>query len=903
MNPRTALRALVTMALLGVAVMAASSTLAQVRTKFLGASLKQKSFTEKEVNSLSSSIQSKNNEIKNLLNQYTLSKKPATKSVAFKKLKLSLENRKKTMGDLICSSPKRAIAQAILDSLRNSLPLEVRGLVEKKTTTRGVLEIIYDESFETGEGRAFYFITNQEGRTPLCLDAAIPNQKVGGNVIEVSGISLANVGFAADHITSAENSTAEPEPPAEEKVAVILVKFTDTPGPETFPNEIEALNDLIFNNDVSARSYFPEVSYGKTTLTGTTVWIELPNTFEYYSNLPGNGYAQEIVNAADLQIDWTGYGHIVSFVHFQDLCHGSGTTNKINFETEEGPIQASFAELTSISDCDNDIRIFLHELLHGFGLQHGGGWICPLIVGENLEDPQVGCGTPAYGDDFDPMGQHTRHLSLFRKEQLGWLEPVQIQTVSSSGNYTLEVMETVGSGVKQLKIPLGGNKYYSIEYRRPVGPFDSWGGNPPDGVFMRFIPENMGCNPSGNCWNSLLPKDLVINPDSLFYDTYRHISIQMIEKSDQQAMLAIDLASTKSDFTIESVSFSPENPAAGDPITFQAVVKNKGHDVSSSATKLFINLNNDETAEDIVLERSTGALAFNATTTELFENAWTDDGGGNHSFRICADANEVWQELSETNNCVSGDFSVSPSLPDLIVSSLTITTSGSQVIVTATVNNQGDAPSVATKIRFSSDFNNNGVWDYQNWINMGALEVGSSSQITTMKPIPPLQSAVTWRFDACVDPTEIVPGGQNLESNEDNNCSLPQSITIPPSSPPDLIVSSLTAYTLPGYGNYFVSLTINNQGESPATSSKTRLRVDSNNDGSWENTFFFSTGLIWNGAFLNMEDLTIGSPIPSIVQLEACADTPNPDFAWQPTVVESNEENNCLTQLVTISPP
>src|SRR5450756_3145652 len=98
------------------------------------------------------------------------------------------------------------------------------------------------------------------------------------------------------------------------------------------------------------------------------------------------------------------------------------------------------------------------------------------------------CGTTAticssgtvveYGDDLDTMGvpqTASAHYNTFQKERLGWLNygaSPSIQTVQTSGTYTINPYELGGSRPKALKIlkftdPTTCSKtWYSIEARQ-----------------------------------------------------------------------------------------------------------------------------------------------------------------------------------------------------------------------------------------------------------------------------------------------------------------------------------------------------------------------------------------------------------------------------------------------------
>jgi hypothetical protein len=82
-----------------------------------------------------------------------------------------------------------------------------------------------------------------------------------------------------------------------------------------------------------------------------------------------------------------------------------------------------------------------------------------------------------YGDDHDVMGAAVGHLNAFQKERLGWLgygSSPSIQTVTTSGDYTIEPYASSNGGLpKALKMlwssVAGVNTYIYAEARTQVG--------------------------------------------------------------------------------------------------------------------------------------------------------------------------------------------------------------------------------------------------------------------------------------------------------------------------------------------------------------------------------------------------------------------------------------------------
>ncbi len=105
--------------------------------------------------------------------------------------------------------------------------------------------------------------------------------------------------------------------------------------------------------------------------------------------------------------------------------------------------------------------VYGHELGHNLGMGHAS--------------------TPSseYGDNTDIMGlgqNRLRQVNASHKEQMGWLPPEQIVTVTASGVYQIAPIELYPSTAlapQALKIFKGDtNEYYYLSYRRGIG-FDA----------------------------------------------------------------------------------------------------------------------------------------------------------------------------------------------------------------------------------------------------------------------------------------------------------------------------------------------------------------------------------------------------------------------------------------------
>lgn len=105
-----------------------------------------------------------------------------------------------------------------------------------------------------------------------------------------------------------------------------------------------------------------------------------------------------------------------------------------------------------------------HELGHNFGLNHAGFWDTGgksiIGPGSNVE----------YGDSFDTMGAANagaNHFNTHYKSYLNWLQPAEMQTVTSSGMYRITAHDDPNaSGIRGLRIARNSQTNYLVEFRQ-----------------------------------------------------------------------------------------------------------------------------------------------------------------------------------------------------------------------------------------------------------------------------------------------------------------------------------------------------------------------------------------------------------------------------------------------------
>ena len=273
------------------------------------------------------------------------------------------------------------------------------------------------------------------------------------------------------------------------------------------------------------------------------------------------------------------------------------------------------------------------------------------------------------------------------------------------------------------------------------------------------------------------------------------------------------------DLVVSAPTVSDSGPAAGATFTLSATVRNAGEG-ASAATRLRYYRSTDATittSDTPVGTDEVAALAASGSSSQSVDLT-APASPGTYYYGACVDS--VTDESDTTNNCSSSVTVTAPDKLDLVVSSPTVSDSGpaagAKFTLSATVRNDGEGESAATRLRYyrSTDATI-ATSDTQVGTDAvaGLAAAGSSSQsVDLTAPASP----GTYYYGACVDAVTD-------ESDTTNNCSTSVQVTVPEPKP-DLVVDSPSVDDSgPAAGATFtLSATVRNAGE--GASAATTLR-------------------------------------------------------------------------------
>lgn len=345
------------------------------------------------------------------------------------------------------------------------------------------------------------------------------------------------------------------------------------------------------------------------------------------------------------------------------------------------------------------------------------------------------------------------------------------------------------------------------------------------------------------------------------------------------------------DLAVTDITYTPANPAAGNAVTFKAVVKNQGNLEGAAGVTAFLV----DGTQAAVSEESTSRLAAGAQITVTAAGTWTAVSGS-HTVTAVADSNNTLEESDEANNSYSEGLTIGGSsggTPDLIVTGITSSPAspltGDPVTFSAVVKNQGTGATPAGTIIGVSFFIDN---TQVSWSDNTTSSLAAGASVTVTANGGPGGTAIwnastgTHTVMAWVDDVNRMQ-----ESNENNNQST-QSLVVTTGPMPDLVVTGLTCSPAAPQAGNTVNFTavVKNQGTAAGAPGIVTFAVDGTKvSETVNNTSALAAGAsatvtgTWNSAVVGSHALT------------ATVDSGD-------TTAEGNETNNTYSTDLTVNP-
>jgi hypothetical protein len=350
-----------------------------------------------------------------------------------------------------------ALIAALVAGLAGLGPLAAAAGDPGPVALEGVLVVRHGDDFARGQSvNHSYFLVHDNLETELAFQDAPPDDSISGQRIRVTGAQHGKRFLVAAGGTKRAGGNSSPGAGATgtRSVAVVLLNFSNSP---TEPYSTSYATGVAFTNADSVAAYYAESSWGQLTLTGQVFgWYTVPETNETCAT---GAWANSATMAAAAEgVDLAGYDHVVYAFPYVPSCGWSGLATM--------PGRSSWLNGQSAMA----LRTMAHELGHNFGTHHASSMTC-TEAGVRVALSAT-CTFSEYGDPFTVMGSASRrHPTNFSRGNFGWLSNANAETVTVSGNYTIQPIETDDpTGVKLLRVPRDDiGTYLTLEYRQPFG--------------------------------------------------------------------------------------------------------------------------------------------------------------------------------------------------------------------------------------------------------------------------------------------------------------------------------------------------------------------------------------------------------------------------------------------------
>ena len=555
---------------------------------------------------------------------------------------------------------------------------------------------------------------------------------------------------------TAQNSCSTTGP---QNTAVLLVNLPGGSLPAAIT--VPAMQDVFFASNtpgVSLDGFLREASYGQTSATGGVFGpYNLTGTYSSCSDVGGSMLNDAIAAAVASGVNMNSYTRL--FLIFPDIfgcgwqgfaavgsCSQASTSGTFN-------LSASFLSAAYMTPRSSGVQIASHEIGHNFGLLHSG--TLTSATPTDVIGPLTSPGTETdLGDYWSTMGEAV--LGLYTSPQktntLGWLSPsANVQTVTGSGTFTLQPLETSPAGEQVLKVQRGSNNpgyYLWVEYREPLGNYDSTLLNfVYSGALIHYQDPTM--DPAHSYLPNFTPSDTTDNnpelkPGQTWTDPYSNLSISTVSATTAGLTVNVNYGAVPCTTSAPTVSVSPLNPSMypGQTVTYGLTVTDNDSSGCSAST---INFGSTEPSGWSTSFSASSVTLNPGQSSSLTMYKGAPSGTAAATYAVNVNATTPSASAAQTANATV--ITAPPLAATVSVSGSTFTAPGT-VTITSTVTSNG-SPASGASVSFtltnpnggtttqSATTNSSGVatWNYKlngksapgNYSVMGKASLGSGT--------------------------------------------------------------------------------------------------------------------------------------------------------------------------------
>lgn len=408
------------------------------------------------------------------------------KSKKLQKLQSALDRRQIKMADLATKNPEAFLNNAIPENILARLPIQIQSKIEKKVSIQGEIEGIHVDNTEESKIEDRYYLYNKTANKRYRLQSLKKNNlsSLGGGTVQVQAISAGVDVTTGEEVlvlpsldetnvkTVAVASTEDGKVAGvstEKNVVVMKINFADSLG---VPYTDTELSNVLVNDTDSIKNYMLENSLGGIHMNVTIVPETFTLTYPYISNQVCDmmGWADQTDSMAK-KAGIVFPSNVIKVYVFDNSpcgCSGAATIALGNGAMATTPTRVWINGFQPKS-------VWNHEFGHTVGAEHSGSITCGTIA---LDPTYATCTVNAYGDKYDVMAlanntSSVNHMNAYHKNEIGIFDSTTIQSVTTSGTYTISPLETESLGTKALKIAKPNtDDYYWIDFRKAFG-FDT----------------------------------------------------------------------------------------------------------------------------------------------------------------------------------------------------------------------------------------------------------------------------------------------------------------------------------------------------------------------------------------------------------------------------------------------
>jgi hypothetical protein len=302
----------------------------------------------------------------------------------------------------------------------------------------------------------------------------------------------------------------------------LLCKFADV---ATEPHDTGYFTQMLSNDTGRLDQYWREVSYDKVDIIGSEVygWFPLPFPRVHYVPLNSDGTDgsadldalwDDCTQAADASVDFTPFVGINTMYNGNlDCCAWGGG----HYATLDGVNRLWYSTWEPPWGYANEAPL-AHEMGHGFGLPHANNSDGDSSPYDNPWDVMSDAWDNAGSDGT--FGAQPKHIGIWSRDHLGWIDPQRKITVSSNGlapGIVLDRASLTGStNTQMIEVTLPtepDSHYYVIEARKRVPGFESHLAG--DAVIIHEVDLDRD-EPAWSVDATVPPADVANDPGSMF---------------------------------------------------------------------------------------------------------------------------------------------------------------------------------------------------------------------------------------------------------------------------------------------------------------------------------------------------------------------------------------------------